>query len=307
MITESALGVVVGATSVRDTVDYLEVFGLHADDGRALSAIDAATLYGLDRDTTEVACRTAGTDGPSVFVVGCDDAGEAPRGFQRRPRALDVYVADMDEAVERLRFVGLGPGPVGTLSVGPVTMRQCLVPGPDGLAVVLVESTHRRSSILDQPTAAGSEPGARGAPAPLFSEPHSVVWCVDGMDDLAAGLCAVGLAKGPDLAFCEPEVSTYLGLPRSPVPIRMTMLSGADVAALRLELLEFPDDEGELVVPERLVGGFWALRHEVGTGLEDAAAGLAAAGWTVCEGVEGVRTLLSPEGLRLELVASGSG
>jgi hypothetical protein len=103
-----------------------------------------------------------------------------------------------------------------------------------------------------------------------------------------------------DLAFEEPEVSTYLGLPRSPVAIRMTMLSGAGVEPLRLELLEFPDDAGPEVSPPSLAGGLWALRFRV----EDpvaVAGSLAASGCRARTG-DGVASVTTPGGIRLQLV-----
>ena len=93
-----------------------------------------------------------------------------PHGDRRGPRALDIYTTDMDGVLAELSAAGwLVSGP-GTISVGPVTMRQALVVGPDGLPVVLVESTHRRSSLLDE------------FPDRRCSDPHSVVWCVDDLD-----------------------------------------------------------------------------------------------------------------------------
>ena len=104
-----------------------------------------------------------------------------------------------------------------------------------------------------------------------------------------------------DLAFTEPEVSTYLDLPRSPVPIRMTMLSGESVDPLRLELLEFSDDAGDTVSPPALTGGLWSLRYKVGDPAATAEA-LAEAGCAVS--VQGSSAAVStPGGIRLQLVS----
>ena len=284
----SATGVVVGATDPSASAEFLEVFGFSRSTRTRIDVADAAALYGLERPSVELVCVTPGTTAPAVHLVGCDLPGRLPADFERRARALDLYTSDMDDAIDHLRLVGLQPGPVGTLSVGPVTMRQCLVPGPDGLAVVLVESTHRRSSILDRPGAG------------LFSEPHSVVWCVDDMDAHSAALVSVGLTKGSDLAFTEAEVSTYLDLPRTPVPMRMTMLSGPEVEPLRLELLEFPDDPGPTPTGDTLGGGFWALRHETPGAALGAAEPLLAAGWSESGSSVSATTVVSPGGLRLQ-------
>ena len=299
VLTRSAEGLVVGATSPEATCAFLGAFGLVETGTREVGPGEATALYGLDRVTTETRLVTPGAERPAVWVVGCDRAGGLPAGFQRTARAFDIYTWSMDEALDHLAFVGIGAGPVGTLSVGPVTMRQCLVPGPDGLAVVLVESTHRRPSLLDD--------GGPGGPVPLFSQGHSVVWCVERMDAEAALLVAAGLTKGIDLAFTEAEVSTYLDLPRSPVPIRMTMLADAAVDPLRLELLEFPDDPGVTLSPPHLVGGLWALRCTV----DDpgvAAATLRGAGWVAGTAAASAHgpfvAVATPGGVRLQLGAS---
>ena len=127
-----------------------------------------------------------------------------------------------------------------------------------------------------------------------------MVWCVGSMDDEAALLAGAGLTRGMDLAFEEPEVSTYLDLPRSPVPIRMTMLSGESVEPLRLELLEFGDDPGADVSPPSLVGGLWALRYRVRDPLATAGA-LGDAGCSVRTG-EAAAAVVTPGGIRLQLV-----
>ena len=292
-LDSSAAGLVLGATDPEATIAFLSAFGLERGATSPVGVEVASALYGLDSATTEVELSTPGAEAPRVWVVGGADPGGLPSDFERRPRAFDIYTSDMDEAVDHLRFVGLAPGPVGTLAVGPVTMRQCLVPGPDGTAVVLVESSHRRASLLD----AGDGEATNDR---IFSEGHSVVWCVESMDDESSLFEAAGLTKGMDLAFNEPEVSTYLDLPRSPVPIRMTMLAGESVEPLRLELLEFPEDSGPTEAPERLRGGLWALRFVT----DDAAgtASLLVAGGCertgACDAAEALRT---PGGIRLQL------
>jgi hypothetical protein len=293
-LASSAAGLVVGATDPGATVAFLTAFGLEEVARHDLDAAGASGLHGLETATTEIELGTPGTDAPRVWVVACGQPGDEPSGFQRRPRAFDVYTSSMDDAIDHLRFVGLAPGPVGTLAVGPVTMRQCLVTGPDGTSVVLVESSHRRSSLLDAPDAPGGGPR-------LFSEGHSVVWSVDSMDREAQLLSAAGLTKGADLAFSEAEVSTYLGLPRSPVPIRMTMLSGASVEPLRLELLEFPQDAGPTERPEFLRGGLWALRHRVPQPAA-AARALEELGFLRTGSSERAEAVRTPGGIRFQLV-----
>ena len=214
----SAVAVRVATTDVVATDRFLRLFGFRV-------APDAGGGLWF----------TAGAGAP-VWLEPAEPTGPeapvAPEGFQRGPRALDLYTTDLEGVLADAAAAGHAVSGPGTIAVGPVTMRQALVVGPDGFPVVLVESTHRRSSALDD------EPTRR------CSEPHSVVWCVDDLDAEAARWQAAGWTKGPDLSFTEPAVSEYLGLPRSPVPIRMTMLSGPGVEPVRLELLEFPEDPG---------------------------------------------------------------
>jgi hypothetical protein len=119
--------------------------------------------------------------------------------------------------------------PEAVVEAGPMRMRQVMVRGPEGLAVVLVDSTHRRSSACDLPA------------APLHSEPHSVVWCVADHGAEVDRWVAAGWTAGPTIGFAEPTISDELGLPERPTPITMTMLSDPDVSSVRVELLTFDD------------------------------------------------------------------
>jgi|GEM_PF-2005317 len=204
-------GLVVGASDVDATIGFFGTFGFvvtaRSADGAVLRMPDGAPV--------------------DVVVEASDAATAAPCDYQLGPRALDLYTTDIDDGLAVCRDAGWSTSGVGVVSMGPVTMRQALVVGPDGMPVVLVESTHRRSSLLDV------HPDRR------FSEPHSVVWAVADLDAEAARWVAAGATRGMDLRFVEPAVSEYLGLPDSPVEIRMTMLADADVSPLRLELLEY--------------------------------------------------------------------
>ena len=95
----------------------------------------------------------------------------------------------------------------GRSSVGPVTMRQCLVPGPDGTGRWCWWSRATGVPPCSMPATAGR------------CSPRATPWCGawSRWTTRPLLLAAAGLTKGMDLAFSEPEVSTYLGLPRSPV------------------------------------------------------------------------------------------
>ena len=228
-MNSSAAAVVVATSDRAATGEFLETFGFLRGD-RGYFVPQGAPVR--------------------VELVDAETPGRAPRDFERGPRALDIYTSDIRRAVDAISRSGWEVSPVGTVSLGPVTMHQALVTGPEGLPIVLVESSHRRASLLDH------------EPDRLFSEPHSVVWCVDDRDAEAARWEAAGFSKGMDLAFEEPAVSDYLGLPRSPVPILMTMLSDEAVSPIRLELLEFPEDAGDRPA-DPTSGGIRGLAFEV--------------------------------------------
>ena len=195
-------------------------------------AATAEFLAALGFEPAEAGFAVPGGAAVHIELTDTDAAPRGPRDYEHGPRALDIYTSDIERGTADLSDAGYEVSPIGTISMGPVTMRQALVIGPDGFPVVLVESTHRRSSILDR------------EPDRLFSEPHSVVWCVPDRDAEAERWEAAGFTRGTDLSFEEPAVSEYLGLPDSPVPILMTMLSNEAVDPVRLELLEFPSETG---------------------------------------------------------------
>ena len=231
----SAVGVVVGATDVEATLAFLARFDF-----------THVTLIG-----PEAHARVRGGHGVPIIVVAATGGATAPCDYEQRARAIDIYTGDLDAALAALD--GEQCSPIGVVELGPVRMRQALVSGPDGLPIVLVESTHRRASILD------TEPDR------LFSDPHSVVWCVADRDAEATWWVEQhAMTKGMDLAFEEPAVSEYLGLPDSPVRIEMTMLSDAEVSSLRLELLAFPDQAGDAVLFDADAAGIRGLRFGSG-------------------------------------------
>lgn len=239
-VVGSAVGVVVGATDVAATLAFLARF-----DFTHVTLVD-----------TETHVRISGGHGVPIIVVAVTDDSatgnsSAPCDYEQRARAIDIYTGDLDAALAALD--GEQCSPIGVIELGPVRMRQVLVTGPDGLPIVVVESTHRRTSILD------SEPERR------FSDPHSVVWCVaDRTAEAAWWVEQHAMTKGTDLAFEEPAVSEYLGLPDSPVRIEMTMLSDSEVSSLRLELLAFPDHAGEAGPFDADSVGIRALRFGTG-------------------------------------------
>ena len=157
--------------------------------------------------------------------------GPSRVGWDLGPRGLDVYVADIEAALERLADSGVTSGPIAEIAVGPVRMRQCAVLGTSAEPVVLVESTHRRPSLLDDD------------PSRWCSEVYSVVWCVASRDAAASDWASRGATLGPPLAFSDPSMGPYLSLPVADAMLEMVTIADAAGSSTRLELLSFPGRE----------------------------------------------------------------
>ena len=220
------------------------MFGLTEIERVELGDGEAQHVFGLPTVAGR-AVRLAAPDAPdraTVLVVADVDPGRPTVGWQLGPRALDIYTTDLDRGVAAARAAGWPTSPEAVIAGGPMRMRQQMVTGPDGLAVVLVDSTHRRSSVCDL------------SDAPLHSEPHSMVWSVVDHAASWSGGPAAGWTAGATISFSEPTVSDELGLPESPTPITMTMLSDAGVAPIRVELMTF-DDHPPIPRDRRRPGG----------------------------------------------------
>lgn len=172
--------------------------------------------------------------GANIVVTAGDGAGPTRAAWDLGPRGLDVYVDDIDTAIARLASDGLVCGPVADIAVGPVRMRQCAVLGPSNEPVVLVESTHRRPSLLDEQTAGIYR---------WCSEVYSVVWCVESRDAEMQEWSRAGAHVGPPLSFADPSLGAYLSLPDAGATLEMATISDVDGTPTRLELLSFPGRE----------------------------------------------------------------
>jgi len=185
---------------------------------------DFFAVFGYVDGGDDVLSRSAGA---SVRISRSNAQGVVRRGWDLGPRGLDVYVHDLDEALTRVEVAGWSGGAIGAIALGPVRMRQVLVAGPDGVPVVMVESSHRRPSLLD-------------TESHWCSEIYSMVWCVRDRDVEASLWTAAGATAGPPLEFADPSLGAYLDLPVADAPLRMITLASDDGASTRLELLSFP-------------------------------------------------------------------
>lgn len=251
--------VVIGANDVAAAVAFFELFGFAPVGEMVIDEAESAALFGLAGPAG--ATRLAATLRPgsaTLLIVSTPLAGSAPTGWSTGPRALDVYTRDLDATMSIARDAGFLISPVGGLSAGPMTMRQAMVHGPGALSVVFVETSHRRSSVLDT------------HPVASHSEPHSVVWVVsDHAAEVAwwttggwttEGMWDEGLTAGPTISFSEPSISDELDLAERPTPITMTMLSDTAVGPIRLELMTFDDHQSPTPAPiPHLEPGLFAM------------------------------------------------
>ena len=280
--------VIIGATQVDGTVAFLELFDFVVVEEVGIDDHFARDVLGLD-GVPEGAVRMGSRSRPdsaTLLIVATPHAGRAAVDWEPGPRALDVYTVDLDATLAIATAAGFAVSPVGRLAAGPMTMRQSLVSGPGALSVVFVETTHRRSSVLDLEHHGD------------HSEPHSVVWVVaDHPAEVtwwttggwtSAGQWNEGFTAGNTISFTEPSIGDELGLPQRSTPITMTMLSDPTVEPIRLELMTF-DDHLESASP----AGVDSARSLLRSGLF--AMVVEGAGGDAC------RLITSPGGVRMVL------
>jgi len=212
---------------------------------------DFFAVFGYVEGGDGVLSRSAGA---SVIISRSKTKGVVRRGWDLGPRGLDVYVHDLDEALTHVAAAGWSGGAIGAIALGPIRMRQVLVAGPDGVPIVMVESSHRRPSLLD-------------TESHWCSEIYSVVWCVHDRDVEASLWTAAGATAGPPLEFADLSLGAYLDLPVADSPLRMITLASDDGASTRLELLSFPGQRVSITSRDAGVTGL-RLGGEIPAGSE---------------------------------------
>jgi len=193
------------------------------------------------------------------------------------PLVLDLYVRDLAAALASVEAVSHDHGPVGEVPVGSTVMRQCRVLGPDGVGVVLLESSQRRSSLLDDD------------PTRSISQVHSVLWNVPSINVALTAFAHSGLTVQFDATFPVGEVSHVLGLDATDQSMRMAMLCVDAGSPTRLELVEWPGVDGAPYDGRALRPGVVGLTFDVDD--IDAAAGLLTERWTVAVDSPGGRAI----------------
>lgn len=223
--------ITVGASSIERTARFFQAFGFVRESGATLSGFAARELYGLTGATSEAILTKPGARLGYVRVVETREATVEGGPFDRGPHAIDLYVRDMETALEVVRNSHAEVGPVAAYRVGPMTIKECKCAGPDGMALVLIEVDKRRPSVLDLP---GNL---------LFSEIHSAVSVVESIDAASAFWVSAGLKVLLDATFAEPAVAEFMHLPRPDTRLRLALFADQGQSPIRLEMIEFPDPD----------------------------------------------------------------
>lgn len=293
--------VVVGATDLEQTSEFLRLFGCEAGERGTLPVEAAGELYGLEGEAEEAVLATPGAERGWIRLVATP---RSPRRFaplDSRAFAIDFFTTDLDRSLALAAEAGHHASPVATHQFGPLTIREVEIRGPDELIVTLLETPARRPSILDR------------EPERLHSEVHAFVWSAEGIDGLLPfWLDDLGLEKITDATFASPDMGKVLGVPDRQIEARLAVFCDADAAPIRLELIEFLGEPAASHPSLPLHGGLHAPAFTVDD-WEAALGSLGAAelGRTVELDTPlhpGARaaTAVAPGGLRFEIWQQGS-
>ncbi len=239
--------VVVGATDMAATAAMLTALDLELLDHGDVEGGLAARAYGLPEGTSWQRFGVPGRAAGGVRIVHTPHAGIARPAVAAGPLAVDVYTRDIDASLARVRSAGLDHGPVGTLDLGPLVMRQSVVWAPDGWRLVLVEANRRRPTVLDDD------------PDRLHSEVHSVLWTVPSIEETTAELEERGLAQAHVFPIEHPELARIIDLPTPDTTLVMNLLVDEVEAPIRVELCAFPGHPAAPAPSPGLRGGVHAL------------------------------------------------
>jgi catechol 2,3-dioxygenase-like lactoylglutathione lyase family enzyme len=130
-------------------------------------------------------------------------------------------------------------------------VREAEVHGPDHLILTLLQVDKRRPSLLD------------AEPDRLHSEVHSFVYSVREADRCIAFWQACGLKKVTDAPFGGTTLAIALGLPPREIRSRFVVFVDEADKPVRVQLLEFLGEGGELIPDWPLAGGLHAVAFEV--------------------------------------------
>jgi len=239
--------VIVGASDIEAMATFFHELGFDAASTSRLDADAARALYGLSAPTQEMLMRADGREHGALRLVATPMRRTMASPYERGAYDISLYCSDIEAAGRAGARAGAHVGPVGVLDLGALILHQRQLIGPDDVRIVLIASETRRSSLLD------------GNVDRMFSEVHSLVWCVEDIGAAAAFWRDGGLTQTFEMPIMHPAVARFLELPRADVPIRMALLSDEDVSPIRFELLAFPEDRGPTLPTDTLRVGIGPL------------------------------------------------
>jgi len=288
---------VLGASDLEAAVAFYRRFGFDQTWHGVLAAEPARLLYGLGRETRQSWLAAAGGRPGGLRLVETPHPAEQTGPCDHGPHAIDIYTRDIGASRALAAAAGARTGPIARYAVGPLEIQETKAVGPDSVALVFIQVSRRRPSLLDDDETR------------QHSELHSVVWVVDSVDDaLGFWRDRAGLRPFLDATLRNPDVAAFMELPRPQTPLRLAMLADAELRPVRLELIEFPEDPGAAAKPGPLRAGLHASVFRVAA-LGDARAALAGAqlgASTPLETPAGRRlacAAVAPGGVAFELLA----
>jgi hypothetical protein len=287
---------VIGCSDLEVMTRYLSHFGQELRQEGELQEEAARELYGLERSCRQRILAAPGATSGWLRLVETPTPVQEVGPYDRGPLAIDFYTRNTARSLELVRQADGGHGETVAYEVGPLEVEETDTLGPDRLRIVFLQINRGRPSLLDSD------------PERLHSELHSIVWTVSSMDAaLAPWVEAGGLTLLNDARIEGPTISRLLGLPRPEVPIRFVLAADQAQTPARLELIEFPEDEGANRATWPLAPGLHAAAFFVGD-LDDAMEGLDAVELgTVVQIVGGGRAVsgVAAGGVRFELWEEG--
>ena len=225
----SPIDVVVGASDMEAAARFLELFGFEKGLTAELPADVATALYGIGDPVHELLMVVPGAPRGRVRLVASPNPARSFASFDARPFAIDLFTTDMEKSVELAVAGGYHSSPITDHHVGPLTIREVEITGPDKLVVTLLEpSAGRRPSVLDDD------------PDRLHSEVHAFVWSDTNLDEHIGYWTERGLQTLMDVVMETPGLGALVGAPDEDVKLRLTVFADEpDARPIRVEYVEF--------------------------------------------------------------------
>ena len=220
--------VVVGASDLDRTAEFLAIFGFEESASAVLPADAARALYGLAGPAAERIMAVPGVELGRVRLVATPNPPRSFAPFDARPFAIDLFSTDIEASIAVAARSGYSASPITDHRFGPVLIREVEIIGPDHLVMTILQpSAGRRSSVLDTD------------PSRLHSEVHAFVWSDTGLDRVLPYWQERGLDKLTDAVLETPGMGALVGVPDEDVGMRLVVLADEHARPIRVEFVDF--------------------------------------------------------------------